>query len=84
MQQQQAELNFEQAMEQLEDIVRKLEHGDVPLEQAIELFQSGMELAALCGGKLDAVEQRIDMLVEEDGTLRKKLFEQGDGKGEQE
>lgn len=81
---QQAELNFEQAMEQLEDIVRKLEHGDVPLELAIELFQSGMELAALCSGKLDAVEKKIEMLVEEDGTLRKKPFAPGEGKGEQE
>lgn len=37
------ELNFEQAMEQLEEIVRALEEGDVPLEKAIELYKKGMD-----------------------------------------
>ncbi|GAB6990410.1 exodeoxyribonuclease VII small subunit [Paenibacillus pini] len=68
------ELNFEDAMIQLEDIVGELEHGDVPLEKAIELFQSGMKLSQLCSQKLEQVERRIEMIVEEDGELRKKPF----------
>ncbi|OAB32725.1 exodeoxyribonuclease VII small subunit [Paenibacillus macquariensis subsp. defensor] len=68
------ELNFEQAMSQLEEIVDELEHGDVPLEKAIELFQKGMGLSQLCSQKLEQVERKIEMIVEEDGELRKKPF----------
>jgi len=68
------ELSFEDAMIQLENIVGELEHGDVPLEKAIELFQQGMKLSQLCGQKLEQVERKIEMFVEEDGELRKKPF----------
>ncbi|KHF32505.1 Farnesyl diphosphate synthase [Paenibacillus sp. P1XP2] len=67
------ELKFEDAMIQLEDIVGELEHGDVPLEKAIELFQQGMKLSQLCSQKLEQVERKIEMIVEENGELRKKL-----------
>jgi exodeoxyribonuclease VII small subunit len=70
-------VSFEQAMDLLEGIVARLENGDVPLEQAIELFQEGMQLSRLCGQKLEAVERRIEMLVEENGTLVKKPFPEG-------
>lgn len=77
------ELNFEEAMAALEDIVGRLEHGDVPLEQAIELFQQGMKLSQVCSTKLEQVERKIEMIVEEDGELRKKPFganiEEGEG-----
>lgn len=68
------ELNFEEAMAALEEIVSELEHGDVPLEQAIDLFQRGMKLSQVCGIKLEQVERKIEMIVEEDGELRKKPF----------
>ncbi|ADM70666.1 exodeoxyribonuclease VII small subunit [Paenibacillus sp. SEL3] len=68
------ELNFEAAMAALEEIVGQLEHGDVPLEQAIDLFQRGMKLSQLCSQKLEQVERKIEMIVEEDGDLRKKPF----------
>ncbi|MNW36820.1 Exodeoxyribonuclease 7 small subunit [compost metagenome] len=77
------ELNFEEAMAALEDIVGRLEHGDVPLEQAIELFQQGMKLSQVCSTKLEQVERKIEMIVEEDGELRRKPFganiEEGEG-----
>ena len=76
------ELSFEQAMEKLEKIVGQLEGGDVPLEKAIELFQQGMELAQVCGGKLEQFERKIEILVEENGTLAKKPFNPTEGKGE--
>ncbi|QJC51790.1 exodeoxyribonuclease VII small subunit [Paenibacillus albicereus] len=63
-QKQEQALSFEQAMEKLEGIVARLENGDVPLETAIELFQEGMELSRLCGGKLELVERRIEALLE--------------------
>ncbi|MRN53549.1 exodeoxyribonuclease VII small subunit [Paenibacillus sp. 19GGS1-52] len=68
------ELDFEGAMDRLEDIVRELEHGDVPLEKAIDLFQQGMKLSQLCGSKLEQVERKIEMITLEDGELRKKPF----------
>lgn len=73
------ELNFEQAMDRLEEIVSELEHGDVPLEKAIDLFQQGMKLSQVCGSKLEEVERKIEMIVEEDGELQKKPFDAESG-----
>ncbi len=70
----QTNLSFEEAIEQLEEIVGKLESGDVPLENAIELYQQGMKLSQLCSLKLQQVEKKIEMLVEEDGNFSKKPF----------
>lgn len=72
---QKPEINFEEAMNQLEDIVSQLERGDVPLEKAIELFQQGMQLSQLCSQKLTQVERKIETIVEQDGQLGKKPFE---------
>ncbi|MGG1612461.1 exodeoxyribonuclease VII small subunit [Paenibacillus sp. FSL K6-2441] len=72
---QHAELNFEDAMNQLEDIVSQLERGDVPLEKAIDLFQQGMRLSQICGQKLAQVERKIEMIVEEDGAVEKQPFQ---------
>ncbi|MFC5701047.1 exodeoxyribonuclease VII small subunit [Cohnella faecalis] len=69
-----ASVSFEQAMERLETIVAKLESGDVPLETAIELFQEGMALSKLCGNKLEQVERRIEMLVEDEAGVSRKPF----------
>jgi len=66
--------SFEQAIDKLEQIVALLESGDVPLEQAIELFQEGMQLSRLCGQKLEQVERKIEILMEEEGGLVKKPF----------
>jgi exodeoxyribonuclease VII small subunit len=69
-----ASITFEQGMASLEEIVAKLESGDVPLEEAIELFQEGMALSKLCGQKLEQVERRIEILVEGDAGLQRKPF----------
>ncbi len=60
-------LNFEQAMEQLESIVEKLEEGDVPLEEAISFYKEGMELSKLCHDKLKNVEEQLAQIITEDG-----------------
>ena len=46
------ELSFEEAMKHLEEIVEKLEEGDVPLEKAISIYKQGMNLSRLCHTKL--------------------------------
>lgn len=53
------EISFDEAMLQLENIVRQLEQGDVPLENAIELYQKGMELSKLCSDKLQSAEKQL-------------------------
>lgn len=76
------EIGFEQAMEQLERIVAKLEGGDVPLEQAIELFQEGMRLSKICSQKLENVERKIEMLLDDNGQAVKKPFDLAEEKGD--
>ncbi len=55
---------FEQLYQRLEDTVGKLERGGLPLEQSIELFEQGMDLAKRCQDMLDKAEQRIVKLRE--------------------
>jgi len=62
-----AEPPFEDAYRQLEEIVRKLEAGGLPLEENLTLFEEGMRLAKLCGRRLDAAELRV-MQITTDGA----------------
>ena len=58
------DLTFEQAFAQLEDAVRKLEQGDLPLEDSLTLFERGQQLAACCGKMLDEAELKIEQVEE--------------------
>ena len=53
------EIMFNEAMQQLEEIVRQLEQGDVPLEEALTLYQKGMELSKVCHDKLQNAETQL-------------------------
>jgi exodeoxyribonuclease VII small subunit len=55
--------SFEKLFSELEDTIAKLEAGDLPLDEALALFQRGMELAKQCGALLDQAELRIKELV---------------------
>jgi exodeoxyribonuclease VII small subunit len=57
-----AELTFEQAFGQLEEVVRQLESGELSLEQSLALFEKGMRLAKLCEDKLDQAQQKVSQL----------------------
>jgi len=74
MTEQQMPESFEAAIEKLEKIVTRLESGDVPLEEAIDLFQEGMRLSQYCSQKLEQVERRIEMLMEDENGLARKPF----------
>ena len=50
---------YEESMKTLEDIVAKLENGDVPLDESLKLFEEGTKLAAFCSKALDTAEQKI-------------------------
>lgn len=65
----QAEISFEEAMKQLEEIVEKLETGEVPLEKAIQYYQEGMKLSKLCSEKLGNVETQMQQIMNEHGEF---------------
>lgn len=67
---QSGEPSFEEAMKELETIVRKLEENEVALEEAINLFQKGMQLSKISHQKLQKVEQQMDQILQEDGTFQ--------------
>ena len=54
---------FEQAMARLEEIVRQLEQGDVPLDQALALFEEGSGLMKKCTSMLNRAEQKVSKLI---------------------
>jgi exodeoxyribonuclease VII small subunit len=56
---------FEEALEKLEELVEKMEEGDLPLDRMIECFERGSALANLCDKKLKALEKKIQVLVDE-------------------
>lgn len=59
-----SELTFEQAVTELEGIIKKLEEGKMPLEDAVKAFERGSELKKLCEKKLKDAQLKIDMLSE--------------------
>ena len=52
----------------LEEVVQKLETGDVPLEDAITLYKKGMELSAFCHEKLQDAEKQLISIIDKDGN----------------
>ncbi|MEO1920617.1 MAG: exodeoxyribonuclease VII small subunit [Sphingomonadales bacterium CG12_big_fil_rev_8_21_14_0_65_65_10] len=58
-----AEMSFEDALRALEDVMRKLEGGEVPLDQSIDLYERGEALRAHCQKRLDAAQARIEKIV---------------------
>ena len=56
-------MNFEDALRTLEDVVRKLESGEVPLDDSISLYERGEALRKHCQARLDAAQARIEKIV---------------------
>lgn len=63
------ELNFEESLKQLEIIVKDLENGNVPLDDAINKFNEAMKLANNCNNKLKNAEESINKILNKDGNL---------------
>ena len=55
--------SFESSLEALEQIVRQLEEGDLPLEKSLELFEQGIRLSRECQDRLGQAERRIEVLL---------------------
>ena len=56
--------DFEAAIAELESIVKKLEEGDIALEQSLVLYERGVQLSRFCHARLEAAERRIEILNE--------------------
>jgi len=66
-------MSFEEALQELETIVRRLEEGKINLEEAIKAYERGATLRAYCEKKLKEARLRVDqIIVESDGTLTTK------------
>ena len=70
------EKSFETSLAELEEIVAKLEDGDLPLEESLGLFEKGIKLSRECRERLSNAERRIEILMKEaDGSLSTREFE---------
>lgn len=69
------ENNFETKMEELENVVTKLEKGDMSLDESLINFEKGMKLSKECNKMLEDAEKKITILLENDGEIKEEDFE---------
>ena len=70
-----AEQKFEDAFQKLESIVKKLEDGNLSMEESLKAFEEGVRLSRFCSKKLDEAEKKVEILLKEsDGRLVPKPF----------
>ena len=75
-----AEKKFKNALKELEQIVEQLEDSELPLDDALKLFERGIKLSQFCSAKLDDAEQKVELLIKgANGALRPIPFEETDG-----
>ena len=60
-----AEKKFEAALSRLEEIVKELEAGELPLEQSLKLFEEGIKLSRVCNKRLEDAERRVEILLKD-------------------
>ena len=58
-------VTFEAALKQLEEIVQRLERGELPLEESLKLYEDGIRLSRLCHAKLEEAEGKIELLMKD-------------------
>ena len=74
-------LSFERALERLEDVVERLEGGELPLEEALAAFEEGVQLSRRCAEQLTVAERRIEVLVHEGEKWIARPFEETEESG---
>jgi len=65
---------FEEALGRLEDIVKRMEAGEMSLEESLKAFEEGIKLVRLCSRKLDEAERRVEILLKQEEELVSKPF----------
>ena len=70
--------DFEQALSELESLVERLERGDVPLDEALRTFERGVALTRHCQARLQAAQQKVEILLKRSGQPQVEPFEETD------
>ena len=73
-----AKEKFEDALEKLENIVREMEAGEMPLDSALKSFEEGIRLIRFCSTKLEDTQRRVEQLLEKESSLQVKNFQDED------
>lgn len=71
-------INFEKTLDQLEELVEDMEHGDLTLEESLKSFEKGIKLTRECQTALNQAEQKVQLLIEENDELTAIDFDEGD------
>ena len=71
-------VNFEKALDQLEELVEDMENGDLTLEESLKSFEKGIKLTRDCQAALTQAEQKVQILLEKNGELIAEEFNEGD------
>lgn len=74
-----SEISFEKSMEALDEIVKKLEQGDVSLEEMLKLFEKGIALSRICNEILNEAEKKVNVLIKKDDGYEKQEFNPSEG-----
>ena len=74
MEEKKEELNFEEAMKQLEEIANVLENGNLSLDESVNKFEEGMKLSKKCNDFLDQAEKKITMLINDREEIKEENF----------
>ncbi|MBE9573568.1 MAG: exodeoxyribonuclease VII small subunit [Proteobacteria bacterium] len=69
------EKQFEDAMKELEEIVKRLESGDLSLEESLKIFEEGIALSRYCFKKLEEAEKRVSILIKDEEGIKREPFE---------
>jgi exodeoxyribonuclease VII small subunit len=77
------EENFESALKRLEEIVQKLEQGNLSLDDSLKLFEEGIQRSRFCSKKLSEAEKKVEKLIKigEEFKLEPLDIEENEGKG---
>ena len=67
--------DLEQSLAELEALVENLERGDLSLEESLKAFEAGVKLTRQCQAILADAEQKVQLLIEQNGTLRSEPFD---------
>ncbi len=65
-------------MRELETVVQRLEHGELPLEEALAAFERGVTLTRTCQGALQEAERKVEILLKKSGETTVEDFTDGD------
>ena len=63
-------ITFEEGINKLENIVKELESGNISLDDAINKYTEGMNLAKICGDKLNSATEKVNKILSESGELK--------------